>query len=141
MSEKEMLFAASACSTFLFLATAFKKRKKKRKRSVWVRKILQKKDKGQYSQLIRELEMANSLDYHRYMRMDCEQFQVGIFTHNHRQVIDFSPCIVLCNKLNNTKFMCLKMVKKHNTYSMLLLGWSYICWVMAALLLNDDKKL
>ena len=42
--------------------------------------MLQKKDKGQYLQLIRELEMANSLDYRRYMRMDCEQFQVGIFT-------------------------------------------------------------
>ena len=91
-----MLFAACACSTFLFTATDIKKRKKKRKKSVWVREMLQKKDKGQYSQLVRELEMANSLDYRRYMRMDCEQFQVGIFTDNHKQVIDFSPCNVLC---------------------------------------------
>lgn len=80
MSENERdasLALAATGSMFLFMAAILKTKKKKRKRSIWVKKMLREREKGQFAQLVSHLQLNNENDYRRYMRMDFEQFQVS----------------------------------------------------------------
>ena len=77
--HEEML---AVCS--ILISCALKKKKKsrtKRTGTVWVKPWLQQREqRGLYSNLVKELQMADRGDYRRFVRMNIETFEVCLCT-------------------------------------------------------------
>lgn len=76
-SERDASLGIAASASMILIMAAMKTRKKKKKRSIWMKKLLREREKGQFAQLVTDLQMCdNENDFRRYMRVDFEQFQV-----------------------------------------------------------------
>ena len=71
-SESALVLAA----TGIVLALAVKKGRKRRKRRIWVKTWLSRRDeKGVYNNLLQEMRLEDSESYRRYLRMNTETFE------------------------------------------------------------------
>ena len=73
-NERDASVAMAVAASSILIIAAMKLKKKKKKRSVWVRKLLKERQRGQFSQLILNELQVNKDDDH--MRMNFEQFKV-----------------------------------------------------------------
>ena len=52
---------------------------KEKKKSIWVKEWLKKKDRSVYNMLLSELLVQDQEDFRKYLRMNTETFQVELF--------------------------------------------------------------
>ena len=74
--ERDTRLVLAAASSMLVVMAAIKTRKKRRKKSAWMKRLLREREKGQFAQLVTDLQLHDENDYRRYMRIDVEQFKV-----------------------------------------------------------------
>ena len=68
MSERERdtrLVLADASSMLVVMA-AIKTRKKRTKKSVWVKRLLRERERGQFAQLVADLQLNDESDFRQY---------------------------------------------------------------------------
>ena len=68
MSEREIdtRLVLAATSSMLVIMAAIKTRKKRRKKSAWVKRLLREREKGQFAQLVTDLQLNDESDFRRY---------------------------------------------------------------------------
>ena len=67
MSEREIdtRLVLAATSSMLVIMAAIKTRKR-RKKSAWVKRLLREREKGQFAQLVTDLQLNDESDFQRY---------------------------------------------------------------------------
>ena len=69
-----LLLAVCICQTVTLCQFPFKKRKK---RKIWVKEWLRRQETlGAYNNIASELQLQDCYSYRRYLRMNCETFEV-----------------------------------------------------------------
>ena len=63
------------------------KRRKKKKRTLWLRPFLQRNERGVYRQLLEELRLEGPEHHRRYLRMDTATFEVSKLVSVHSPLV------------------------------------------------------
>ena len=65
--ERDTRLVLAATSSMLVIMTAIKTRKKRRKKSAWIKRLLREREKGQFAQLIvTDLQLNDESDFRQY---------------------------------------------------------------------------
>ena len=77
-SNSSSMMLLTATASLLYLAAASRSiLKPKRKRKVWVKEWLRKREEaGAYNSIMNELKLTDQFSYRRYIRMDVHVFEV-----------------------------------------------------------------
>ena len=68
-------------SATLIIANILRSRKKNKKRKMWVKSwLLRLDEKSAYQNILQELHLEDAEHFSRYLRMNCETFEVSIKT-------------------------------------------------------------
>ena len=81
-------------SSILLLAATLKcfKKRKRRKRIIWVKDwLLQRESKGAFNQIFEELHVGDPASFQNYVRMNAETFEVSVQFRNNLFSQYFSP--------------------------------------------------
>ena len=77
--EKYLLLLLALCCCKTLILSSFPT-KQKRKRRIWVKEWLKKRETlGAYNTIIAELQLQDRYSYIRYLRMNCETFGVSSY--------------------------------------------------------------
>ena len=64
--ERDTRLVLAATSSMLVIMAAIKTRKKWRKKSAWVKRLLREREKGHFAQLVTDLQLNDESDFRRY---------------------------------------------------------------------------
>ena len=68
-------------SATLIIANILRSRKKNKKRKMWVKSwLLRRDEKSAYQNILQELRLEDAENFRRYLRMNSETFEVSIKT-------------------------------------------------------------
>ena len=61
--DRDTRLVLAATSSMLVIMAAIKTRKKRRKKSAWVERLLRERKKGQFAQLVTDLQLNDERDF------------------------------------------------------------------------------